>query len=377
VVTRTGAGLGLGGVACYALGVALGYPALTALGAAGVLAVVASLVAVASRLQLEASRELRPARAPVGEPVRVHLRVRNRASRAAPRLTAVDPVAGRRVEVALPPVPGGGEVEVEHELPPLPRGVYDVGPLSLHRSDLLGLAAASRRVGGAVRLWVHPRVHPLSTLPATRTRSLEGATVEVAPRGTATFHAVREYTTGDDVRHIHWRSTARTGQLMVREYIDTNLPDLTLVIDDRAGVLHDDGFETAVEVTASLAVATIDGGFPLRLVGTTGRPLAVPGGRASREEVLDELAALTPAEGVGDPWLPLDDRSSRGQVAVVVTGASDDDEQRLLVARLGRYAAAWLVLVEPGGGRSEDLGSVQVVSCRSGAHFAEEWDRWR
>lgn len=374
MVTRTGAGLLVGGVVAYGMGVGLGYPTLTGLGVAAVVLVLTSCVVVGVRPQLDIDRTLRPTRVPVGDRVQVLLRIRNRRGRPVPGLSAVDPVAGQHAQVLLPRIGAGESVDVTYELPALPRGVYEVGPLTLRRSDLFGLAAAVRDVGGVVHLWVHPRVHRLLALPATRTRSLEGLNVENAPRGTATFHAVREYTTGDDVRHIHWRSTARTGQLMVREYIDTSLPDLTLVIDNRIGALSADAFETGVEIVASVAVATIEGGFPLRLLSTVGATLTPPGSRSSLEEVLDELAGLTQQAPTSTPWLAVDEGGHRGQVAVAVTGALGEDELRDLAVVLSRFATATLVLVDGGGPGAPDVGAVRVIHCRTTAEFADDWN---
>ena len=112
------------------------------------------------------------------------------------------------------------------------RGVVAVGPLSLGRSDAARPGRGSSRTTATSSPCGSTRgCTTIVPLPASMTRSLEGPTSDTAPSGTVTFHALREYVLGDDLRHVHWRSSAHTGELMVKHYVDTSLPDTTVVLD--------------------------------------------------------------------------------------------------------------------------------------------------
>ena len=108
-----------------------------------------------------------------------------------------------------------------------------VGPLRVTRHDPLGLVAVARGHGETVRVWVHPRIHPLTAVPAGVARSLDGR-VDRVPHGSITFDTLREYVIGDELRHVHWRTSARVGELMVREHLDTSLPRMVVLLDDRS-----------------------------------------------------------------------------------------------------------------------------------------------
>ena len=110
---------------------------------------------------------------------------------------------------------------------------------------------------------MRPRRHPLGLLPSGRLRDLEGPTREVS-KGTASFHQLREYVPGDDMRHIHWRTSARTGTLMVKQLVDTTRPEIVVIVDNRLSAVDADDFEEVVEVAASI------------LAGGRGRGLPVP-----------------------------------------------------------------------------------------------------
>src|SRR6185295_17135875 len=122
--------------------------------------------------------------------------------------------------------------------------------------DPLALVSAVRRYGGAVRVWVRPRVHPIAAVPVGLSRSMDGR-VDRVPHGSITFAALREYVVGDDLRRVHWRTSARVGELMVREHVDTSLPRVVILLDDRAGahvpdVSGESTFEAACEAAASV-----------------------------------------------------------------------------------------------------------------------------
>ena len=109
-----------------------------------------------------------------------------------------------------------------------------------------------RRCCGSIRAggWCAPR-RPASP------RTSKGPTADDSPAGDIAFHAVRPYQVGDDPRHVHWMSSARTGQVMVRHYVDTRRPHVTVVVDGDPGAWAGAEFETGVEVAASITVSLL------------------------------------------------------------------------------------------------------------------------
>src|SRR5690606_26407538 len=134
-------------------------------------------------------------------------------------------------------------------------------------------------------LYVHPRTVRIESTAAGLVRDLEGKTVKKLSDNDVAFHALREYVPGDDRRYIHWKSTARTGTLMVRQFEETRrshmLVALSTRLDDYAS---DEEFEAAVSVAASLGVQTLSEGHALTAVTSTRvLPVVSPG------RFLDEL----------------------------------------------------------------------------------------
>ena len=126
-------------------------------------------------------------------------------------------------------------------------------------------------------------------LPSGRRRDLEGPTRERS-EGTASFHQLREYVPGDDLRRIHWRSTARTGDLLVKQMVDTTRPELVVVLDNRAAAVGADDFEEAVDIVASVVAAAEDDDFPVALVLTDGS--SDVDGDGQRIPPIDRLTAV-------------------------------------------------------------------------------------
>ncbi len=170
------------------------------------------------------------------------------------------------------------DTQVTYPVPTARRGVVDVGPLRVVRRDPLGLVRLARSHGGTARVWVHPRWYPMAATPTGVTRSLDGR-VDRVPQGSITFDKLREYVYGDELRHVHWRTTARIGELMVREHVDTSLPRLVVLLDDRAAAYGDaEQFESACEAAASVIAAATRDDLPIELLLVNGDPRGAAGG---------------------------------------------------------------------------------------------------
>jgi uncharacterized protein (DUF58 family) len=145
--------------------------------------------------------------------------------------------------------------------------VHLVGPLLHVRSDPLGLFRRRTSWAGEEELLVRPRITALRSLNPGLINDLEGLPSEHPAASDLAFHALREYVAGDDLRHVHWRSSAKAGQLLVRQYVETRRSQATFVVDDDpSAYVDEEDFELAVSAAASLAVRALRDDFEVAVV---------------------------------------------------------------------------------------------------------------
>jgi uncharacterized protein (DUF58 family) len=358
----------------WAVGFGLGYVELLVVAASGLVAVALALGWTAVRPRLDVDRTVWPERVVRGEPAEAALRITNPTGRSLPRLTALDRVGARQVEVDLPRVPAGGTGELSYSLPTDRRGIVPVGPLNVVREDPLGLLRAARRFGEAGALWVYPRIYPVLPLSAGAKRDLEGPTSDGAA-GSITFHALREYVLGDDLRLVHWRSTARTGTLMIRQQADPSQPQTTVVLDTHRGSYDEDTFEAAIEAAASLVAASTRYKFPVKLHTGTGLAVTGRGGRSTASALLDHLTPLEWSDrGTLADVATRVASESTGHGLVVVTGNPDPPDLLAMEALRPRFDTMAVVRfrrdVDPGA--SSERGVIDMVAP-DGPAFASLW----
>jgi uncharacterized protein (DUF58 family) len=376
VLTGSGRAAAVAGPLLLVAGVLTHWPELMALGVGCLLALVAALWWLVRRPELEASREISPARVREGERAVARLTLTNTGAHRSPPMLATEAVGRRRVGVRLPSLPRGGTTTVSYDLPTDRRGLHDVGPLTLARSDPLRLVLVSRQHGSRSLLAVHPRVHAVEPVPTGRARDMDGPTSLAAPQGGIAFHSLREYVAGDDLRLIHWRSTARAGQLMVRHNVVPNEPRMMVVLDTSMPPYSPTSFEDAVRVAASLCVAACDAGFPLRLATTGGATAVAERGGDGVVNVLDLLAGVEAEPD--DPGLPAlvglvpdDDGVSLG----VVTGQPGPGLRAVTAVR-NRFDMISLIQVGEQFDRAPTaVAGAFVVNCRTSEDFAQVWNR--
>jgi uncharacterized protein (DUF58 family) len=378
-LTQRGTGLLVSCAALLCAGFAFGYPGLTVLGTAGLCATGFAFGYAAWRPRLTVTRQADPDRVMRGEPSRVTLTVHNSSRWQPATLIAYDRCGPTTVPVPLVRLRPGSDSVVEYQVPTSRRGVVEIGPLRVVRTDPLGLVTMARSHGESTLVWVYPRVHPLAAVPVGVVRSLDGR-IDRVPHGTITFDTLREYVVGDELRHVHWRTTARIGQLMVREHVDTSLPRLVILLDDRAGSYpRPDDFEFACEAAASLVVAAAREELPLALVLVNGGPTIGGGRPVSTRPYLDALAEAEPRDGTG---ATLERAAARlrqrrlGDTLVYLTGAGASGDLGEIGGLRGGYPT--IVVGALGGTGTEPVPStvegLLVLAASDGAEFAVEWD---
>lgn len=364
------AGLGL---ALLVGGVWWHYPGLVVLGGGLLLLAAAALAAVLLPAPVIPTRRVAPLRVARNAPCRATLRVRGGGRRFAVALDADERIGARRVPIAVPRLQPGHAVEVAYDIPTAVRGVVEVGPLRLRRVGVAGLAVAEGVAGGTVAVHVLPRVLPVLGLPAGVRRGHVGADERVE-RGGTDLVALHEYVAGDDLRRVHWATSARSGTLMVREDADPARPHLTLLIDDRADRYAGDQFEDAVEVAASLAAAVVDAGHPIRLLSVTGGldvdvPAAPPGMLApGADRLLRELAELRAV--ARDDAVALAHRDP--DVLVAVTGGARPLDG--LVAEAARAGLGVTLALDAHSAEAEARGAVLVLRGPRAEDLLRAWD---
>lgn len=200
----------------------------------------------------------------------MQLRASNRGLTPIGAVDAIDRVAGKEVELRLPAVPPRGEATISYSFLTRRRGELQFGPVRLERRDPFGLFLRERQLGEIRTALVHPRVLPMSASRSGRIQGMEGGSADRDVLGSNQFSTLRDYVIGDELRQVHWRSTARVGKLMVKQLVDNPLPRALLVLDTDPAAYPPNGGgiefgEEAVDVAASLCAAIVAEGLPVTL----------------------------------------------------------------------------------------------------------------
>ena len=202
------------------------------------------------------------------------------------------PVGPGRAVFVVPTLTPRAVHERGFVLPTQRRGIVTVGPVLAVQRDPVGLLQRERSLTEAQNIHIHPRTLRLNTVLHGVLRDIEGAVTQDLSSSDVAFHALRDYVPGDDRRNVHWRTTARTGRLMVRQFEETRRSSLLVLLstrqDDYAG---EEDFETAVSIACSLAMDAIQDGREVRFITQIG---ALPTSSALR--MLDTSCLLSTGE---------------------------------------------------------------------------------
>ena len=278
-------------------GYAWGWVEFTVLGAIGTtLSIVAALYLV-GRVRLSIVLRPPPSRVAVGDPASATLAVTNPTGRRSFAQVIDVPVGISIVPVSVPGLAPSHVVERELVVPTDRRGRLQLGPVSTVRADPIGLVRRELNWTDALEIIVHPHTIDIPSTSSGLVRDLEGQpTRDLTPSDLA-FHALREYVPGDDRRHIHWKSTAKTGALMVRQFEETRRSHLVVALSIASIDFGSDAeFELAVSVTSSLGVRAIRDAREVSVVVS-----AVTPDFAKRAVVaLRPLSTLTPTRLLDD-----------------------------------------------------------------------------
>jgi len=375
VLTRRGWGLTIGALGLAVTGRLLGVLELYVL-AAGAWALVAGALAFLALhpADVDARRALSPARVQAGDGSLVELSVTNTGRRPTAVIELRDPVDGgpRRARLLLAPVAPSAQQRANYRIPTEQRGVLTVGPLEARRLDPLGLATTARVIAPQTELVVYPIVETLLPLPHAPGDDRRGGSRRATVTGQAgeDFYALRPWVVGDDLRRVHWPSTARRDELMVRQHDVPWQGRATVLVDVRDRYHDEASLEQAVSAAASILVSSGRAGSLVRLISTDGADSGFGAGPAHLDALLERLARVQPAAG-GLPGLP----DTSGAVALVVT-ADVPAADIVNLARLGGRPGSLTVVVVAREGRPVTAtvrGTTVLVG--SGEPLAPAWNR--
>lgn len=389
----TGRGVALLTAAVLALaGAALaGIQELFVLAAAALALLCLAVVVVAvQRVELSTARQVVPGQVVAGEPAAVALTVTARGRRASPPVSLRDPFDGGRdvALFALARLRAGERLSGGYRLPPVPRGRYLVGPLQLDVSDPFGLVSRTMPGAAASPLVVHPRlVHLERPAPLQGfDRFGTGGRGAFEPGG-EDFAALRPYRAGDDLRHVHWPSTARMEQLMVRQTDAAAEPRSTVAVDLRAGLWDPEQLDEALSAAGGMLEAAHRVGMNVRLLTTPSDahgPLDTGFGRSEAHwaRVLEALATAQAGRAGSASLVDLlapagngTNRRSDDTLIVVTSSAAAEADLRGL-SRLAPEESLIVAVFGPASAPIEPSAVAgRLLQVEEFGKFAAAWDR--
>jgi uncharacterized protein (DUF58 family) len=349
-LTTRGRSFMAAGGAAMVCGLAIPQPDLIRVGALLViLPLVSALIASRSRYRLSCSRRLDPPRVPAGQFTVVTARVENVSRLRTGVLLAEDVTPyslGSRPRFVLDEIEPGGHRELSYQIHPDTRGKFTIGPLRVRVADAFGLVEISRSFSTTSTLVVTPKIFPLPRATASSSWLGEG------DGGMRTISAIGEddaaprlYQDGDGLRRVHWKSTARYGELMVRREEHQWRNSASVFLDTRRSAHSGRGpsatFEFAVSAAASIGAHLSGEGFRARLITDAGE--IAPRG-TFQDSLLDMLAVISPSSHASLRSGTSALASAGGQLIAVVGQLSPDDASQLAASRRGNAPAMALLL---------------------------------
>ena len=255
------AALAIASLAAFAL---LGWHELLAMGAAFTAMMAAAIALSLGNTAFTASIDVSDRRVTVSDTVTIEVDVDNPGRTPTTSARGDLPIGDGHERFAIPMLAAGQSRRTTMEFTAVSRAVLPIGPLSIRKGDPFGLVRREKKLVDRIDVFIHPRTVMLNTLNAGIPRDLEGQPSGEIVDDDLDFYGLREYEPGDDVRNVHWLSSAKTGSLMIRQYEATRRTDTALTISVNPDDYMDaQEFELAVSVHASIGVQCLQQGRPV------------------------------------------------------------------------------------------------------------------
>ena len=356
VVTPLARSLAVLALVSWLIGWRLGWAEFMVLAVGCIAVLLLALPFAFGRPMLDVQLELGPSRVTVGQRASGRVHVRNSARGRLLPVRIELPVGRGVARFDLPSLAVGADHEEIFRVPTRRRAVLSVGPVRSVRGDALGLYRRDVEWSDVEELIVHPKTVNLNTLGSGFLRDLEGQVTNHLSSSDVAFHTLRDYVPR---RFVHWRTSARTGKLMVRQFVDTRRSHAAVVIDTdptsylqpgEPGTVDGDEFELSVAAAASLALRVVRDEQTLSLMTGRGRLACSTG-----QQVLDSCARVESDAGGGLPaaasalttdaadasivFLFTGSAATVGSLRRAVRGVSPDARVLAVRARLGGTSA--------------------------------------
>jgi uncharacterized protein (DUF58 family) len=289
----------------FIFGYVLGWLELVTFAWAAVVLIVIAAIYLVGRNPLSIELRVAHSRVVVGETATGRVMVHNPRPRRVLGASIEVPVGSGLAAVTMPSLRRDGRFVHDFPIPTAHRGIIEVGPVRTIRADPIGLVRRELVWTEATELFVHPRTIAIPSTSTGFVHDLEGSATRDLTNSDVSFHALREYQPGDERRYIHWKSTAKTGTYMVRQFEETRRSHIVIAQSlARSDYANDDEFEMGVSVTGSLGVRAIRDARNLSVVVSETTPdfakrklLAVrPLSTLTRARLLDDLALVESAD---------------------------------------------------------------------------------
>lgn len=385
MLTRQGWLVAGGVTALLVAGRVFGVLELFVLGAAGAALLFLSLAFVALvRLRLAVVRIVTPPRVYAGNPSRVELSIRNEGPRRTPVIRLFDPVTGTRgADLLTGPLDPGEVAQAAYRLPTASRGILAIGPLEVVVGDPFGLASSTAQAAPRAELTVFPHVDDVVAVPQTSGYDPHAGAEHPSALGQSgeDFYALRQYVLGDDLRRVHWPSTARRDELMVRQ---DELPwqgRVSVLLDVRRSTHSPASLELAVSAAASVITASWKRRDLVRFATTAGIDFGFAAGSAHAEAIMEHLAVVAACAG-GTLRGMVDSMAANAASGslVVVVGAVPGAELAMLGRLRGRFGSVTVVQIDPSAwdpsaAPGPESTSRRLVRVSRDLPFATAWNR--
>ncbi|NQU37075.1 MAG: DUF58 domain-containing protein [Actinobacteria bacterium] len=303
----------------------LGYPVLAIVAFTFAFVLVIAAITVARPPTSVIDRHVDPLKVTRGQPATVVLTHRNRSPLPSAPIDATDAIGHLTIDVTIPVTRPRGTSEASYRFVTSRRGYLPIGPAVITRRDPWGIFRRSRQVGGQTEISVYPRIVAIPAPDMVSRLSRDAGAADVAA-GSDRFHTLREYVVGDELRKVHWPSSAKTGTLVVKQMVDSPQPRILLFCDCGAGSYADPAdFESALDATASLANSIVGIGVPTTVVvGQSHRSTEVTR-TDDISRLLENLLTVAPEENpAAAQWLRSVAIRARATALIVVTGSQNN-----------------------------------------------------